>query len=583
MEADSEISENKLSENKSILSLNFIYKRIIIKENTTNIKSNLRTLNYEKIAKYKMKKMNINFLLNSIYKFKKSLKKSNPFLKYIKNVKPYDYTNLITLENKRNILQKLLNNKNNMEIKQPLHTNNKEKILNLENKARNNKNFYFSRMSNVERKKSVHSRKEKIILIQKYIRGFLSKKILDEEVNKVIVKRFINKILIIQKNIRKFLCTKKSLSNLIVTIIHNERVEKSNKITDIFSLYHYRNFYKKNILIKKILQIRHDSILMIQKNYRSYIYIKKVKQVLIKEKNSYVLTYPYNAERVEIKIFMDSKYQIYQYYKCPIRNYFVLYIDKNNFRAGEYLCQMIVNGNTLLDKRYKYIVDKNNILYNLIHIGKEMDIKTTSIPENKNIKDKNNNKNIIEEEEEEEEEEESSDEFYYYCYGENSNSTNSYSTKSDKIQYKNNNNNAKNFRNNINNKLDNEYSLNNNNIYKNPLKKSEFDSYFKSIFNKIDYKYSIESQSTKKESSIQSQKIKYNNILDELCQSVTSSQSNFSLKNINSYSKKTHQTKFDTKKIPKPINKKNKLNSDNISKNKYDKKTYIYKSNFEVK
>ena len=53
MDADSEISENKLSENKSILSLNYIYKRIILKENTRNIKSNLTTLNYENIAKFK--------------------------------------------------------------------------------------------------------------------------------------------------------------------------------------------------------------------------------------------------------------------------------------------------------------------------------------------------------------------------------------------------------------------------------------------------------------------------------------------------------------------------------------------------
>ena len=44
-------------------------------------------------------------------------------------------------------------------------------------------------MSNIEHKKSVYSRKEKIILIQKYIRGFLRKKILDEEVNKIIAKR----------------------------------------------------------------------------------------------------------------------------------------------------------------------------------------------------------------------------------------------------------------------------------------------------------------------------------------------------------------------------------------------------------
>ena len=86
---ESEISENKTidnKDNKSILSLNFIYKKITIKKDKKNIKDNLRTLNYEKIAKYKMKNMSINFLLNSIFKFKNSLQRTNPIMKYIKNV-----------------------------------------------------------------------------------------------------------------------------------------------------------------------------------------------------------------------------------------------------------------------------------------------------------------------------------------------------------------------------------------------------------------------------------------------------------------------------------------------------------------
>ena len=542
MDADSEISENKLSENKSILSLNYIYKRIILKENTRNIKSNLTTLNYENIAKFKMKNMNLNFLLNSIYKFKKSLKKNNPLLKYIKNVKLYDYTNLITLSNKSEIIKEYMNNK--QRAQKPRYINNKEKILNFDYNAKNYKNFYFSRMSNIEHKKSVYSRKEKIILIQKYIRGFLRKKILDEEVNKIIVQKFIDKILLIQKNVRKFLYMKKSLSNLIVNIIQKERMKKSNKLTDIFSLYHYRNFYKKQILISQIIKIRHDSILLIQKNYRAYIFIKKVKEIIKKEKKSFALVYPYPAENVKIKIFMGSNYKIFEYTWCPIRHFFVLYLDKNNFNSGEYLCNMIINGNTILDKRYKYFVDKNNTLYNLIYIGDPIDMNPPSeqnliLNDNNNIKkEKSFDNEIIEEYGEEEEE--SSDDFYYYCYNDNSNSTNSYSTKSDKNQV------------NKNNKLKNEF---NNKI---PLKKSEFDNYFKSMLtnNKPEYKYSIDSQSTKKESSIQSQKFKYNNILDELCQSVSSSRSNFSLKNINLYSKKTHQTKYDTFKKKKVNNKK---------------------------
>ena len=94
MEADSEISGNKTIDNKSYLSLNYIYRKVIVKENFENSKRQLRCLNYEKIAKYYMKSMNLKLLLESIFKLKKSLNMNNPLLKYIKDVQPYNFINL---------------------------------------------------------------------------------------------------------------------------------------------------------------------------------------------------------------------------------------------------------------------------------------------------------------------------------------------------------------------------------------------------------------------------------------------------------------------------------------------------------
>ena len=522
MEDDSELSEDKTQENKSILSLNFIYKKITIKEGIKNTKDNLKELNYEKIAKYKMKNMSINFLLNSILKLKKSLLKTNPLMKYIKNVKLYDYTKYINnITGKNDILKNLITyNKDNKLLLN--YKQRKENRLDLSGKEINYKNYYYSRMVNNDHKKVIHSRNEKIILIQKHIRGFLRKKIIDEEVNKIIIKKFIDKIIIIQRNIKQFLSKKKSLNNLIVNIIQNERKLKSNKITDLFCLYHYRNLYKKNLIIQALLKQRKESILKIQKNYRSFIFIKKVREIILKEKDVYILTYPFNAENVKIKIFYNNnnnkEFKVFDFFKCPIRKYFIVYINKKNFNSGEYLCHIIVNGNIILDKRYKYIVDKDNILYNLIFIGEKKPLIEIDKYNNNNINNNiyninnnniNNNKKKKKKKKKIIEEEENSDDFYYYCYNDNSNSTNSYSTKSF-----NDTNDKKNL-----------------NLNKN-------------------YKISIDSQNTKKENenSIQSQKLKYNNILFELCQSVSSSKSNFSFNKINSYKRKTHKTKFGSKK-----------------------------------
>ena len=613
MEADSQISGSKTLENKSILSFKYIYKKVILKENMENSKSELRTFDYEKIAKYKMKNMNLKYLLNSIFKLKNSINKNNPLLKYIKNVKPYNYSNIkINLSENGQIIEFFNNKKINLVPKK------KDKILNFSPNTKNYKNFYYSRMSNIEYKKIIHNRNEKIILIQKHVRGFLSKKIVDEEINKIIAKKIIQKILIIQKAIRHFLNKKNKLSHLIVNIIQNERISKSNKITDIFSLYHFRNLYKKNLIIQKIIKARNKSILLIQKKFKSYMFIKKIKEILKREKNSYVLTYPFPAESVQIKIYLNASYKIYDYFICPIRNYFVLYIEKGTISDGEYLCHMIVNNNIILDKRYKYIVDKKNILYNLIYIGEpiieqpkseiikiENEIKNDKIGNNEKKEKrekktkKKKNKTI----------DDTDNDFFFYCYNENSNSTNSYSTKSEheknKLQLNEEKTKKKKEEDNIlklnkvhkqkinelkqkiKNKekipkslpTDKYYNFISNNKGNNTrnqifMKNYDFAKGFKKIKNKIesDEKNSnnktflYDNYNSKNEGSIQSQKIKYINILDELSQTLSSSsRSNFSMKNINLYSKKTHQTKFCSNHSVK--NSSNKVALDNSNYN----------------
>ena len=626
MEADSQISGNKTIDNKSILSLNYVYKKIIIKENYENNISELRTLNYEKIAKYKMKKMNLKLLLNSIFQLKKTIKKTNPLLKYIKNIKPYYPSNInINISQQDSMLNFFFKyNVNNKSKK-------REIILNLSSNRKNYKNLYYSRMANIESKRINNNKDEKIILIQKYVRGFLSKKIIDEEVNKIIAKKIIKKILIIQRVIRKFLRKKKSLSGLVVNIIHNERIKKSNKVTDIFCLYHYRNFYKKNLLIKKILKVRNDSILLIQNKFKSFLFIKKVKEILKKEKNAYVLTYPFVAKTVQIKIYMSNSYKLYNFSICPVRKYFVLYIDKESINEGEYLCNIIVNDSAILDKRYKYIVDKNNILYNLIYIGdyknkekekekeelenEKIDINNNLQIDKINIKEKRHKKDKRKKHKRTSNDKDN--EFFYYCYNENSNSTNSLSTseheknklrnKGDKEDNKDNNNKSKD-NNNINyflkedkkkeiqnndndndiykydtrNKSNNIMNINTGKTNKNQIlmKKNAFDIYHKKLsyndINVTDTKDNIDfDEINSKKDSIKSQQLKYINILDELSQSASSSsRSNFSMKNINSYSKKTHKTKFCSNNSIKKasLNKKNKNNTNtNIENNSTNK------------
>ena len=551
MDTDNKILDNKIKFNKSEPLINYIYKRVIVKEKNKNSKNNIDSLICEKIAKYKMKKMNLNSLLNLLFKIKKSLNQNSHFLKYIKEVQLFNYYIPIKVELQNGTKLKL-NPKNKINKCQS------EKLLNFVRNKKNMKNPYFNRMCNIDNKKIILNRKEKIILIQKHVRGFLRKKIIDEEVNKIIAKRIINKILIIQRNVKKFLNKKKSLDKVIIKIIKKERISKCNKIIDIFSLYHNRNLYKKHLIIKKILKIRNDSVKLIQSKFRSLMLKKKVKELLEKEKKSYVLIYPFNVRSVQTKIYMNNSYKLYNYTICPIRKQFVLYLNKESITPGEYKCQMIVNNNIILDKRYKYMIDKNNNFFNLIYIGQIPQIQSSKTPIKVNLrKDKKKNypnnryKNINE----------NSDDFFYCC----SNSTNYSITKSEyeknklipkteKISKKHEFIFDKINKEKINGIIKSYEEKEKTQIYPPSSRYSNFMSIntgninLKNISMK---KY----KTTRKEGNITNQELKYNYILDELSQSTSSKKSNISMTNINSYSIKTHKTKFSTK-----LNKKEKLN-----------------------
>ena len=606
MEVDKKLKKDKNNEiitiNK-INSLNYVYKKTTIKEKYENMVKELRTLNFENIANNKMHHMNFNFLINSILKLKKIINNNNPFMKYIKYVKPYNLNNTkINIGN--NVKNLLLEEKNIIDPKKEFLKKN-EKILNFNKNRKNCRNFFFSRMCNIECKRINMNRIDKIILLQKNIRGFLSKKIINEKINQEIAKNVINNILIIQRAVRNFLLKKKSLDNLIINIIKTERFSKGNKITDLFCLYHYRNLYKKNLIIKKIIDSRNYSASLIQSEFKSFLVNKRVKEILKKEKQSYILTYPFKAENVQIKIYMDkpSKYRVYNYFICPIRKYFITYIDKNSIKPGEYLCHLKVNNIVKIDNRYRFI-NKNNILYNLISFGeylfkkpKPKQIEIELVKKIKKIKKQKVKDRKINDE---------LDNFYYYYYynDNNSNSTNSEHEKN-KIDYRKQIDEddpdqvidvtGKFYNSKINNFL-----LNSNYKYLKDNKSPDLkrNNTGKANKNKLPQK-KIESMKKLKEDDeinddsidfknnegnlCQSQTIDYNNILDELSQSASSIVSNISVKNsvknINNYSKKTHKTKFSKNRSPITFGKENGIKN----QQKKNKKSQKKKSNSKTK
>ena len=589
-----EVKSLEFNSLNSINSSNFIYKKAVIKEKYEKLSNELRTLNFEKIANNKMQHMNFNFLINSIINLKKITNQNSPFMKYIKYVKPYIIPNSKINKQKK---KKLTINKRSKLTKKIDLLKLNEHIINFNRNNKNYKNFYYTRMCNIEFKKINSNITEKIILLQKNIRGYLSKKIVDENINNAIAKNIINNILIIQRNFRKFLLKKKSIDKVIIKIIKNERIIKSNKITDLFSLYHYRNKYKKYLIIKKIVIIRYKSALLIQSKFKSYIIHKKIKDILKKERQSYILTYPFQAKNVQIKIYKKklNKYFAYDYFICPIRKYFIAYISKKSIEPGEYYCHILVDNIIKIDKRYKFIT-KNNIVYNLISFGNY--ISKRKKPKQIEIENEKKNKELKMQKEKDKKISDELENFYIYYYNDiennnNSNSFNSYSTNSEhernKFDYRNQiddddpdqvidvtnqiyKSSIYNFYFKPNKSIkDNNFNLKNKKRKTDEILKRKIDEdRMKNIMQKFET-LEKENENEKddddeKDSLNQSESLKFNNKLDEISQQSNSVISNKSLRNIYSYSKIKDEIGFINNKL-KPSKEKSK-NKKKVKKKK---------------
>ena len=157
MDVESQISEVKPTQNSTINTINsncnYIYKKAIIKENYESMINELRTLDFENIANNKMNHMNFNFIINSIINLKKITNSKNPFMKYIKYVKPYNTNinyskvNIKGNKNKNKILSEEEKKNLKVGLKSPKLS---EKTINFQ---KNSKNFYYTRMCNSEIKR----------------------------------------------------------------------------------------------------------------------------------------------------------------------------------------------------------------------------------------------------------------------------------------------------------------------------------------------------------------------------------------------------------------------------------------------
>ena len=389
-----------------------------INDNSQSAKNTLKKIKISKLLQ-----INFSKISSILEKFQK-INFNDPLIKYIKYYIPYvkikcriekiTPSNNFINENKSFIdeikklsinRQKLISKNSLLKPKIPESLIKKEKPLNFKNSS-NCLNYFCSRMYNNDLRINNQKLENKIILIQKNIRSFMTRKKFYDNLERLILEKFIDNILIIQKYFRRFLAQKNFYKNKIIGIIENERKNKANKLIDLFSMYHLRNYYKKKLIIKKILLQRQKKIILIQSHIRKFLIKLKINELFYSKKNSFEITFPNinTIKNVYIKIYKNrSTYKIFDFHLCPLRRIFVSYINKNellenqnlNKNFYEFICHFFVNGRKVIDNRFKVVKNKKGIKFNLVRFKNEKQITDIVLKnEQKKTDDNVNNYNF---------------------------------------------------------------------------------------------------------------------------------------------------------------------------------------------
>ena len=368
----------------------------------------IQTESLEKSAYLKMSKMNFDNLMDVLNKYNKlnMITLGNPLYYYVCNYKPFLQKKILKPS------QIKFFNKKHKEIKTMLYFVKKRRLLNRKNYIKNgkenpinfltisNNNYFFQRYKQMSKKIVFIEKNKKIILIQKYCRGYLKRVKVLRIINHIIVSKMINAILLIQKYYRSYKTLKEFRIHFLINNILNNRIKKSNLIKKYLKKYKNIVDNHKNLIINNIIKQRLKNAIYLQGYYKMKKISKKIKEIIEYEKTHYVLDYPFYAKSVKIKIFLDKKlknFKNFTFNLCPIRKNFYCYIDYNEIPSKNFYSQFIVDGITMTDGRFPYDKLSDGKYYNILSFkAKDKNFSNNNILFNNSMKatdDEDDNKN----------------------------------------------------------------------------------------------------------------------------------------------------------------------------------------------
>ena len=331
---------------------------------------------FEKMANERISKMDFKTFMDLIltYKTLNMFNPNNPLYMYICYFVPY--TPKINKKQKKLLFQNNLNYASMTNaIKYLTQMKKMSKLFEIKEKPiqftlRNCKNL--QRFQKVETQLRNDEYNKTIIKIQKHMRGFLKRISLVRIIDYIIIERLLLCILRIQRQYRRFACRRTFKVNHLINLILKDRIQKSDKLKYILHSYKMKVEAKKKLFINAVLKERNDKLLFLQGFFKAKFAHNTISQLLMSEKTKYIITYPYNAHTVKLKLYLDNKLKmsrLYDFEFCSVRKIFILKINQSDIKPGKYFCQFIVDNYISSDERYDLVEGKDGHYYNIIEFN----------------------------------------------------------------------------------------------------------------------------------------------------------------------------------------------------------------------
>jgi len=193
------------------------------------------------------------------------------------------------------------------------------------------------------------------------------------------------------------------IKKFLVEKILRDRKNSVNRIISFYRFYKKEQLRKREKLIEEILKIRRNSTILIQSTFRSFIIRKNIKNILKNLEENFIFIYDYNKNFInknsninvsiiedeslekksnfnlskfteepnqDIKLLLINKKcqnsEILKFEYSRILNAYILIFKKKGLIRRNYKVNFIVNGNIILDPRFKLDTDNDGQFYNVI-------------------------------------------------------------------------------------------------------------------------------------------------------------------------------------------------------------------------